>query len=94
MLTLRSESQELCILNTHKGLFKFTSLIYGVASAPGIFQSVIDQVLFGLKGVICYLDNILVKGATCLNVFIVLCWCWLDLKDIMSDFARANVSGF
>ena len=28
------------IVNTHKGLFRFTRLLYGISSAPGIFQRV------------------------------------------------------
>ncbi|KAK3908251.1 hypothetical protein KUF71_018764 [Frankliniella fusca] len=61
-LNLDSESQELCVINTHKGLYKITRLIYGVSSAAAIFQSTMDQILTDITGVICYLDNILIKG--------------------------------
>lgn len=37
-------------------------LPYGVASAPAIFQKLIDQVLQGIDSVICYLDDILITG--------------------------------
>ncbi|KAK3930455.1 hypothetical protein KUF71_005189 [Frankliniella fusca] len=63
-LNLDSESQELCVINTHKGLYKITRLIYGVSSAAAIFQSTMDQILTDITGVICYLDNILIKGTS------------------------------
>lgn len=69
-LQLDPKSQELCVLNTHLGLFKLTRLIYGVASAAAIFQSVMDRILLNIPGVVCYLDNILIKGvdlADCVN---------------------------
>lgn len=69
-LKLDSKSQDLCVLNTHLGLFKLTRLIYGVASAAAIFQSVMDRILIDIPGVVCYLDNILIKGTDmrdCIN---------------------------
>lgn len=61
-LRLDEDSQELCVMNTHKGYYKLTRLIYGVASAAAIFQSVMDEILIDLEGVVCYIDNILVQG--------------------------------
>ena len=37
-LELEEDSQELVTINTHKGLYKYTCLSFGVASAPAIFQ--------------------------------------------------------
>ena len=50
------------VINTHKGLFKYTRLPYRISSAPGNFQRVINNLLQGLSGVVVYLDNILVTG--------------------------------
>lgn len=62
-LLLHPDSQELCIVKTHKGFYKLTRLVYGAASAAGIiFQSVMDEILQHIPGVICYLDNILIQG--------------------------------
>ena len=55
-LCLDEESQGLTTVNTHKGLYKYTRLPFGVASAPAMFQQVMDTVLQGLPNVICYLE--------------------------------------
>jgi len=63
-LKLDKDSQELCVVNTHKGYYKLTRLIYGVASSAAIFQSVMDDILADLEGTVCYIDNILIQGRT------------------------------
>ena len=55
-LCLDEESQGLTTVNTHRGLYKYTRLPFGVASAPAMFQQVMDTVLQGLPNVICYLE--------------------------------------
>lgn len=59
---LEENSRRYLTINTHKGLYHYNRLPYGVASAPAIFQKIMDQVLQGMDGVICYLDDILVTG--------------------------------
>ena len=59
-MELDDESQEMVTLNTHHGLYRPVRMPFGIANAPAIFQNVMDQVLHGLKGVVCYLDDILV----------------------------------
>lgn len=69
-LELDPKSQDLCVLNTHLRLFKLKRLIDGLASAAAIFQSVMDRILVDIPGVVCNLDNILIKGTTlsdCIN---------------------------
>ena len=63
-LILEEESREFVTINTHRGLYQYTRLPFGVASAPAVFQKVMDTVLQGLQRVICYLDDILVCGST------------------------------
>eukprot|EP00731_Ephydatia_muelleri_P039008 Em1040g1a len=61
-LVLEEESCELVVINTHIGLFSYTRLPFGVASAPALFQRAMDSILQGIAGVICYIDDILVTG--------------------------------
>ena len=60
---LRKQDQLLTSINTHQGLYKWTRLPYGISSSSGIFQSVMDNVLRGLSGVTCRVDDILITGA-------------------------------
>ena len=37
------ESKKYVVVNTHKGLFRYTRLPFGISAAPGIFQHVMDR---------------------------------------------------
>ena len=63
-LVLDEESQKLVTINTHKGLFKYNRLPFGVTTAPSIFQRVMEHLLRDLNFVTVYLDDILVTGKT------------------------------
>ena len=41
-LELEEESKQLVVINTHRGLFRFTRLPFGVSSLPGIFQGTME----------------------------------------------------
>ena len=58
------KSRKCLVLSTHKRLFRYTRLPFGFHGAPAIFQSAIDAILQGLNGVVAYLDDILVTGAS------------------------------
>ena len=61
---LTEESRKYVVVNAHRGLFRYNRLPYGVSSAPGVFQHVMDGHLKDIPGVIVYIDVILVTGKT------------------------------
>uniref|UniRef100_H3BC74 ribonuclease H n=1 Tax=Latimeria chalumnae TaxID=7897 RepID=H3BC74_LATCH len=60
-IELDKESRKFVTVNT-KGLFQYNRLPYGVASAPAIFQCVMDSLLQGIPKVVVHLDGILITG--------------------------------
>ncbi|XP_055614238.1 uncharacterized protein K02A2.6-like [Uranotaenia lowii] len=61
-LEVKPEHRHLLTLSTHRGLFQPTRLMYGVASAPAIFQRLMEQILQGIPGVTVFIDDIRVTG--------------------------------
>ena len=43
-LVLDDDSKEIVTINTHKGLFSYQCLPFGVPSAPGIFQRIMETI--------------------------------------------------
>ena len=56
------DSREFLTINTHKGLYRYNRLPYGVSSAPGIFQRTMEGLLQGIPSTGVLLDNILITG--------------------------------
>ena len=59
---MHAESQKLLGIATPFGNYRFLRLPFGLASAPAVFQSIMDKLLKGLPGVLWYLDDIVVFG--------------------------------
>ena len=63
-MVMSDESKWLLTINTQKGLLHYNRLVFGVASAPALWQRAMDQVLQGLKGCHCMLYDMIVRGVT------------------------------
>lgn len=63
-LELDEESQLLTTISTHRGLFAFKRLTFGIASAPGIFQREMEKLFFDMQGVLVFFDDILITGSS------------------------------
>ena len=61
-LCLDESSKKYTTINTHRGLFCYSRLPYGVSSAVGLFQRVMEELLKDIPGLKCFLDDILVSG--------------------------------
>ncbi|XP_061774106.1 uncharacterized protein K02A2.6-like [Nerophis ophidion] len=58
---LDEESKKYTTVNTHKGLFVYNRLCFGVTSAVSIFQRIMENLLKDLD-VVNYLDDLLIMG--------------------------------
>ncbi|BHF75306.1 hypothetical protein SprV_0501840200 [Sparganum proliferum] len=56
------ESRELLTINTHRDLFQYTRLPFGVKTAPALFQQTMNAMLSGIPGTAGYLDDIIIVG--------------------------------
>ena len=61
---LDEASQRYTVVNTHRGLMAATRLVYGISSAPAIFQRLMETLLAGIPHTAVFLDDVCVTGAT------------------------------
>ncbi|XP_036322190.1 uncharacterized protein K02A2.6-like [Rhagoletis pomonella] len=79
---LTEEAKQLMVVNTPLGLFQYQRLPMGVASAPALFQKLLEQVIEGIPMCINYLDDILVAGKSIQEL----------LENLQSVFERLQAS--
>ncbi|XP_060804322.1 uncharacterized protein K02A2.6 [Amyelois transitella] len=61
-LLLDNSTGELLAWSTSKGIFKLNRLPYGTKPASSIFQAKMEKILLGAKGVVNFIDDVLVTG--------------------------------
>ena len=61
-LPLDPDSQQFVTINTHRGLYRYKRLPFGIASSPAIFQRTMDIILQSLQHVAAIQDDILITG--------------------------------
>ena len=63
-IELDKASRELTAFATHRGIFRYTRLLFGMSSAAEIYQREIELALSGLPGVKNISDDIIIGGRT------------------------------
>ena len=61
-IKLVEESRGITTFTTHAGLFRYKRLMFGISSAPELYQHIIQQVLQGCEGAHNIADDIIVHG--------------------------------
>ncbi len=61
-IELAPESRAITTFMTHKGLYRYKRLLFGVSCAPEMYNKVLQQALSGLDGVSSIYDDIVVHG--------------------------------
>lgn len=62
-IKIHESSQNITCINTQKGLYNYSRLIFGLASSASIFQRVIDSLLGNLDGVLVFQDDVCITGS-------------------------------
>ncbi|KAL4142448.1 hypothetical protein QTP88_004903 [Uroleucon formosanum] len=63
-LVLNDSSRALTIINTIKGLFRYTRVPFGLKSSASEFQKAIESITKKVEGVEVFIDDIIVSGRT------------------------------
>lgn len=64
-VAITEESKRITTFITHRGLFRYNRLVFGIASAPEIFQKIMETIILkDCEGIIIYVDDIVVHGKT------------------------------
>ncbi|CAB0009028.1 unnamed protein product, partial [Nesidiocoris tenuis] len=83
-LVVDDESKHFLNIATHKGIYRYTRMPFGVNSAPAIFQRVMDKVLGDMKNVACFLDDVIVTGRSMDEHM-------ANLEEVLSRFEREGI---
>jgi len=63
-IELEESSRQYTTINTHRGLYRYTRLPFGVSSSPAIFERTLEGVLRGIPHTLVRMDDILLTGPT------------------------------
>lgn len=63
-IELHEDSRFITTFITHRGMFRYKRLLFGVNSAPEIFQRIFEGILSPCKNCLNYIDDIIVFGET------------------------------
>lgn len=84
-MELNKNAKAILTVNTHQGFYQYQRLPYGMASAPAIFQSLMDGLLKGIPQVGCYIDDVIIGGSNANE-------CWQKLEEVLTRLQDHNVT--
>lgn len=61
---LHPESRDITTFVARSGVYRFRRLMFGIKSAPELFQREMESVFRGIEGLIVYMDDLLLHGET------------------------------
>lgn len=61
-IELSEDSRQITTFVTHKGLYRYKRLMFGISCAPEMYQRILQQALLGCEGVRNIFDDIIVHG--------------------------------
>lgn len=61
---LSENSRDITTFTTHVGLYRYTRLMFGISSAPEIYQSMVASIIRGIPRVVSLADDIVMHGKT------------------------------
>ncbi|XP_039150808.1 uncharacterized protein K02A2.6-like isoform X3 [Drosophila simulans] len=83
-VALDESSREITTFITPRGLFRYKRLMFGVNSAPEIFQRLLEQMLSTVPNAMNFIDDIIIFGATDLEIDSA-------VKEVCEIFQENNV---
>ncbi|XP_055542934.1 uncharacterized protein K02A2.6-like [Wyeomyia smithii] len=63
-LELDSANRNITTFVARSGVYRFCRLMFGIKSAPELFQREMEHLFRGIKGLVVYMDDVLIHGAT------------------------------
>lgn len=85
------DTKKYTVINTHKGLFMYNRLVYGLSSSPGIFQRRLEQLFADIPQVGVFLDDIIITGPNKESHMRNLCKVFDRLKKIWPEGKKRKV---
>lgn len=61
---LDSESRKITTFTSRSGVYRFRRLMFGIKSAPELFQRAMENLFRGIDGLVVFMDDFLVHGET------------------------------
>lgn len=63
-LELEPDSRKITTFASRSGVYRFCRLMFGIKSAPELFQREMENLFRGIEGLVVFMDDLLVHGST------------------------------